>query len=519
MSLGVPSSLLAEGRQPSGAAGRFVNDAAPGGLRRSARYDAAPEGWRPSAGMGAAPLQLRRRSLLSVGSLGLGTAAMAMLGGDVKAADRPPPARRAIYLFMSGGPSQLDLWDPKPLLQRFAGESLPPSIRSGQRLTTMTAGQAHLPLVPGGFAFKPAGRCGIPVSELLPHLAEQVDHLAIVRSLVTESINHDPAITAACTGDPLPGKASLGSWLSYGLGSAADDLPAFVVMTAAWTGRPEAQPLYSRLWGSGFLPGRHQGVPIGGGNQAAMPLADPPGIDPAVRRAMIDAIAEFNADAHRRLRDPEILTRTRQYELAFEMQRSVPELTDISNEPRHVLDLYGPEVHRPGTFAHCCLLARRMAERGVRLSQIFHRGWDQHEDLPRQLRNQCRDIDRPTAGLLTDLKQRGMLDDTLVVWGGEFGRTPYCQGKVIGGNYGRDHHPRAFTGWMAGGGVAGGVVHGRTDDFGYNVEADPVSVADWNATILDRLGLDHRSLLYPAAGLEERLTGPGEARVVSEILT
>ena len=460
---------------------------------------------------------LDRRCLLLSGSLGLGGAALALLDSQAAAANRsPPPARRAIYLFMSGGPSQIELWDPKPGLLDRAGESLPDSVRGGQRLTTMTASQTRLPIVPSRFGFQPAGDCGTPVSELLPHLAKQIDELAVVRSLMTDSINHDPAITAACTGDPLAGKASLGSWLSYGLGSIAADLPAFVVMTASWTGRPEAQPLYSRLWGSGPLPGQHQGVPLGGTTGPGR-WANPAGIHRGIRAGMIDAIADFNDRAALRTGDVDIATRTRQYELAFEMQRSVPELTDISGEPQHVLDLYGPGVHRPGTFARCCLLARRMAERGVRLSQVFHRGWDQHEDLPHQIRNQCRDIDQPTAGLIVDLKQRGLLEDTLVVWAGEFGRTPFCQGAMIDGNYGRDHHPRAFSGWMAGGGIAGGVVHGQTDDFAYNVVADPVHVRDWNATILNRLGLDHQSLSYPVAGLDERLTGPEAARVISPI--
>jgi hypothetical protein len=336
--------------------------------------------------------------------------------------------------------------------------------------------------------------------------------------MYTEAINHDPAITYICTGDQLPGKASLGSWLSYGLGTENENLPAFMVMTASWSGRKQAQALYNRLWGSGFLPSKYQGVALRSAGDKVLYLSNPDGIDPSVRRRMLDSLARLNAETATQIGDPETNARIAQYEMAFRMQTSVPELADISNEPQHVLDLYGPDVTTPGTFANCCLMSRRMAERGVRFTQIFHRGWDQHGTLPKDLPNQCRDVDQASAGLLTDLRQRGMLDDTLVVWGGEFGRTIYCQGNLSKTNYGRDHHPKCFTVWLAGAGIKGGVVHGETDEFSYNITKDPVHIRDLNATILNQMGIDHERFIYPFKGLDQRLTGVEESRVVSEIL-
>ena len=419
---------------------------------------------------------------------------------------------------MSGAPSQMDLWDHKPQMADWFDKDLPESIRKGQRLTTMTSGQARFPIAPSIYKFSPHGQQGTMVSELLPNMAKQVDQIALVRSMYTEAINHDPAITYICTGDQLPGKASLGSWLSYGLGTENENLPAFMVMTASWTGRQQAQALYNRLWGSGFLPSKYQGVALRSRGDKVLFLSNPKGIDTNARRRMLDTLGSLNQLNLQQVGDPEINARIAQYEMAFRMQTSVPELADLSDEPQHVLDLYGPEVLVPGTFANSCIMARRMAERGVRFTQIFHRGWDQHGSLPKDLPKQCNDVDQPSAGLLTDLKQRGMLDDTLVVWGGEFGRTAYCQGKLTKTNYGRDHHPKCFSIWMAGGGVRGGIVHGETDDFSYNITKDPVHIHDLNATILHLLGINHRRFTYPFQGLDQRLTGVEPARLVNELL-
>lgn len=474
-----------------------------------------------------------RRHLLRTSACGLGAAALAGLeqasiqagesstGGN-EAGDglphHPPQAKRAIYLFMSGGPSQVDLWDPKPGLQSRSGQELPDSIRRGQRLTTMTSGQTRLPVAPSRYQFRPHGQSGTMISELLPHLATKVDEMAVIRSMQTDAINHDPAVTSVCTGSPLPGKASLGAWLSYGLGSDSDDLPAFVVMTADWSGRKPAQALYHRLWGSGFLPSRHQGVMLRNLGDPVLYLANPQGLNRQTRRRMLDALGTLNRQVVEQFGDPDTEARIAQYELAFRMQTSVPELTDLSDEPQHVLDLYGPDVLRVGSFAYSCLMARRLAERGVRLTQIFHRGWDQHDRLADELPKQCRDIDRPAAGLLTDLRQRGLLDDTLVVWGGEFGRTVYCQGDLGSKSYGRDHHPRCFSVWLAGAGIRGGTVHGETDEYCYNVVRDPVHVRDLNATILHQLGIDAKRFTFMHQGLEQRLVGVEPAEVVKEIL-
>ncbi len=491
--------------------------------------------------------QLTRRSLFSQSCAGLGVAALASLEGSQTAvaaesssvipasnpgipsqSDRtgglpslphhPPAAKRAIYLFMSGAPSQMDMWDHKPAMEDWFDKDLPESIRQGQRLTTMTSGQSRFPIAPSIYKFSSHGQNGTMASELIPHMASKVDEIALVKSMYTEAINHDPAITYICTGNQLPGKASLGAWLSYGLGTENADLPAFVVMTASWTGRKQAQALYNRLWGSGYLPSRFQGVALRSSGDPVLYLSNPDGIDSRVRRRMLDTLAELNGDTLRRMGDPETDARIAQYEMAFRMQTSVPDLTNLSDEPQHVLNLYGPDVLKPGTYANCCLMARRLAERGVRFTQIFHRGWDQHGALPKDLPNQCRDTDQPSAGLLTDLKQRGLLDDTLVVWGGEFGRTIYCQGALTKTNYGRDHHPKCFSIWMAGAGVRGGVVHGETDEFSYNIVRDGVHIRDLNATILERMGIDHERLTYPFQGLEQKLTGVEQARVVRELL-
>jgi hypothetical protein len=472
--------------------------------------------------------QWSRRALFANGAVGLGAAALASLDvtstGVAKAAglaglpDHRPAAKRAIYLCMSGAPSQMDLWDHKPEMMQWHDRELPESIRGGQRLTTMTSGQTRYPIAPSQYRFTPHGESQTMVSELLPHMAEQVDNIALIKSMHTESINHDPAITYLCTGDPLPGKASLGSWLSYGLGSENENLPAFMVMTATWTGRRQAQALYHRLWGNGFLPAQHQGVLLRSDAEKLLYLKNPAGIDRSVRRRMLDTLSQLNQQTFQQIGDPETHARIQQYEMAFRMQASVPELTDLQDEPKHVLDLYGPDVTTPGTYANCCLMARRMAQRGVRFTQIFHRGWDQHDHLPADLPKQCRDVDQASAGLLTDLRQRGMLDDTLVVWGGEFGRTMYCQGELGKPTYGRDHHPKCFSVWLAGGGVRGGISHGETDPFSYNVIKDPVHIRDLNATILHQMGIDHEGFTYAFKGLDQKLTGVEDATIVTEIL-
>jgi len=429
-----------------------------------------------------------------------------------------PRAKRLIYLFMNGGPSQMDLLDYKPGLAKIFDTELPDSIRMGQRLTTMTSGQARFPIAPSIYQFKQYGKAGMWFSELLSHTAEVADELAVIRSVHTEAINHDPAVTYIQTGNQIPGKPSLGSWLSYGLGSECDNLPAFVVMTPSWSAKRDAQALYQRLWSAGFLPTRHAGVSLRAKGDAVLYLNDPPGVDRETRRDMLDALSELNAAERQKLGDPEINTRIAQYEMAFRMQSSIPDLVSISGESKATLDLYGPEVTTPGTFSHSCLLARRLAERGVRCIEIFHREWDHHGDLPRDLPLQCRDVDHACMGLIKDLKSRGMLDETLVVWGGEFGRTVYCQGKLTKNDYGRDHHPRCFTMWMAGGGVKGGLVHGETDDFCYNITRDPVHIRDINATILHCMGIDHHKLTYKFQGLDQRLTGVEEAYPVKQIL-
>ena len=468
---------------------------------------------------------MTRRHFFRQGALGLGTAALAsLLPGQTQAAALPglphfaPKAKRAIYLFMSEGPSQMDMWDYKPKLAEQFDKDLPASIINGQRLTTMTSGQSRLPVAPSKYKFSQHGKNGTWISELLPHTAKIVDELCVIKSVHTESINHDPAITYICTGHELPGRPSMGAWLSYGLGSENENLPSFVVMTPSWTGRKEAQALFNRLWGSGFLPSKHQGVALRTSGDPVLFLSNPDGVDMATRRKMLDTLAKLNQKQADEVGDPETQARIAQYELAFRMQTSVPDLMDLSKEPKHVLDLYGPDVQKPGTFAACCLLARRLAERNVRFVQLFHRGWDQHLNIAGDLPNQCRDIDQACYALITDLKQRGLLDDTLVVWGGEFGRTVYCQGKLTRDNYGRDHHPRCFTTWMAGGGVKPGLVYGATDDFSYNITENPVHIHDMNATILHCLGIDHKRLTFKFQGLDTRLTGVEEHGPVKALL-
>jgi Protein of unknown function (DUF1501) len=430
----------------------------------------------------------------------------------------PPKAKRAIYLHMNGGPSQMDLFDYKPKMGAMYDKDLPESIRNGQRLTTMTSGQSRFPIAPSKYKFAQHGQSGMWVSELLPWMAQLTDEIALVKTVWTEAINHDPAVTYICTGHQLPGRPSLGSWLSYGLGTMNQNLPAFVVMTASWSSKAAAQALYNRLWSAGYLPTKHQGVALRSIGDPVLFLSNPQGIDAATRRRTLDAINRLNHREYEQFADPETQARIAQYEMAFRMQTSVPELTDISNEPKRVLDMYGADVHKPGSYARCCLLARRLAERDVRFVQIFHRGWDQHGNLAGDLPLQCQDVDQATFALVTDLKQRGLLDDTLVIWGGEFGRTVYCQGKLSRENYGRDHHPKCFPLWMAGAGIKPGIVFGETDDFSYNVVADPVHIHDLNATILHCLGIDHRRLSLKFQGLDVRLTGVEEHHPVKGIL-
>ncbi len=430
-----------------------------------------------------------------------------------------PKAKRAIYLFMSGAPSQIDMWDHKPKMDEWFNRDLPNSVRMGQRLTTMTSGQSRFPIAPSKYKFARHGNSGIEVSELLPYTSRIVDDLAVVKTVHTEAINHDPAITYMLTGSQLPGKPSLGAWLSYGLGSENQNLPSFVVLNSTWSARRDAQALYNRLWGSGFLPSRHQGVMLRSQGDPVLFLSNPPGVSSRVRRRMLDTVNRMNQRRLQKMGNPEIQTRIAQYEMAFRMQTSVPDLTNLSSEPARTFSLYGPDARRPGTFAYNCLLARRLAERDVRFVQIFHRGWDQHGALPRDLPLQCRDIDQACYALVTDLKQRGLLDDTLVIWGSEFGRTIYCQGRLTRTNYGRDHHPRCFTMWMAGAGIKGGMSYGETDDFCYNIKSDGVHIRDINATILHQLGIDHRRLSVQFQGLDQRLTGVERAEPVRAILS
>jgi uncharacterized protein DUF1501 len=495
------------------------------------------------------PLAITRRHFLSSAALGLGALGLADILCGPALADNPkskiqnpksnglpglphfaPKVRRVIYLFQSGGPAQQDLFDYKPLLNEQNGQPLPDQIRGTQRLTGMTAYQAALPLAGSAFRFAQQGQSGAWVSELLPHTARVVDQLCIVRSMWTEAINHDPAITFFQTGSQIAGRPSMGSWVSYGLGSMNDDLPAFVVLVTPGKGD---QPLYARLWGNGFLDSRFQGVPFRSGKEPVLYLTNPEGVSRQSRRALLNTVNAVNRLQYQREMDPEIESRVSQYEMAFRMQSSVPDVTDLSKEPDSVFELYGQDARKPGTFAANCLLARRLAERGVRFIQLYHQGWDQHGNLPKAIATQCKETDQASAALILDLKQRGLLDDTLVIWGGEFGRTSYSQGKLTKDDYGRDHHPRCFTIWMAGGGVKPGLTYGQTDPYGYNIadaSGNPINptkdeftpgavhVHDLQATILHLLGIDHTRLTYLFQGRQFRLTDV-HGHVVKELLS
>lgn len=469
--------------------------------------------------------RMRRRAFLNHSASALGTAAIAgLLARDAKAQTNAlnhlthfaPKAKRVVYLFQSGGPSHLELLDYKPKLKKFHGTELPDSIRQGQRLTGMTSGQKSFPIIAPKFEFNQAGKSGTWISSLLPYTAKVIDEICLIRSMHTEAINHDPAITFIQTGSQQPGRPSLGAWLSYGLGSEAEDLPAFIVLISHGTGKDANQGLLERLWGSGFLPSNHQGVKLRSSGDPVLYLSDPPGMDRNLRRTMLDGIAKLNTSQFKETGDPEIATRIAQYEMAFRMQTSVPKLTDLSTESNKTFQLYGEESKRAGSFASNCLLARRLLESGVRCVQLYHRGWDLHGGLPTNIPKQALDVDQAQAGLILDLKQRGMLDDTLIVWAGEFGRTVYGQGGLKD-EYGRDHHGRCFSVWLAGGGIKPGMVHGETDDFGYNITQKPVHIHDLNATILHCLGYDHEKLTYRYQGRDFRLTDV-HGQVVKDIL-
>lgn len=476
---------------------------------------------------------LTRRQFFGRASAGIGTAALATLmqGQAHSAIQKPvtegrgflghphfaPRAKRIIYLFQSGGPSQQDMFDYKPQMEALHGTDLPGSIRGNQRLTGMTSGQDKFPVVASKYKFKQNGESGIWMSEVIPHTSKIADDMCLIKTINTEQINHDPGMTFFQTGHQQPGRPSMGAWLNYGLGCDNDNLPGYIVLISHGSSKRDAQALFQRLWSSGFLPSEHQGVNFRAGKDAVLYLSNPPGVTASTRRNMLDSLGQLNEMAYDAFGDPEIEARIAQYEMAYRMQTSVPDLMDINEEPAHIVDMYGPDARKPGTFAANCILARRLAERGVRFIQLFHRGWDQHGNLPSDLPLQCQDTDQPSAALVQDLKQRGMLEDTLVVWGGEFGRTVYCQGTDLD-NYGRDHHGRNFCIWMAGAGVKPGHVHGETDDFSYNIVKDPVHVHDLNATLLYMMGIDHERLTYKFQGRDFRLTDV-HGRVVHEILT
>ena len=453
-----------------------------------------------------------RRHFFSRASTGIGTAALASLlnerahGDDAAGSTFPGTAKRVIYPFQNGAPTQVDTYDHKPGLEKLRGTDLPESVQGGQRLTTMTQGKSQK-ILPSAWKFRPHGECGTYVSDLLPHIGSIADDMCLIRSMYTEAINHAPAITFFLTGSEMPGRPSMGSWLSYGLGSENDELPTFCAMTSRDKEASCGQIFYEWYWGSGFLPTHHQGVKFRGVGDPVLYLSNPSGLDQKLRRKLLDNLSRLNAIKQQEIGDPEITTRIKQYEMAYKMQASVPDLADISTEPQYILDMYGPDVTRRGSFAYNCLLARRLAERGVRFVQLMHAGWDQHGNVPTQLAIQCRDTDQPSAALVKDLKQRGLLDDTLVIWGGEFGRTVFCQGDINNEKaHGRDHHPRNFCSWMAGGGVNGGMTYGKSDDFSYNVAENGVHVHDFQATILHLLGIDHEKLTYRFQGRQFRLT-------------
>ena len=477
--------------------------------------------------------QSRRRFFQGAGLKVGGIALAQLLGKENRAAAKPAPdgdihpalpglphfapkAKNLIYLHMNGAPAQQDLFDYKPQMEKFFDKELPDSVRNGQRITTMTSRQKRFPVAPSKFAFERCGKSGILMSELVPHMKGIADDITMIKSVHTEAINHDPACTFVMTGSEVPGRPSLGSWLSYGLGSESQNLPAFVVLTP--TVKNPSQALFTRMWTSGFLPSKFDGVKLRSAGDPVLYVKNPPGVLPADRRVMLNALGKLNQKSFERFGDPETQTRIAQYEMAFRMQTSVPELTDLSKESKETLEMYGPNVEKPGSFAQSAILTRRLIERGVRVVQILHRGWDQHSNLPKDIKNQCLDVDQPTTALIKDLKQRGMLKDTLVIFGGEFGRTAYCQGKLTRENYGRDHHPRNFCMWMAGGGIRAGMTYGETDDFSYNVTADPVHLNELNATVLHCMGIDNHRFSVPFQGLQQRLTGVENAYPVKRIL-
>ena len=479
-------------------------------------------------------MAVSRRQFFRRHAMGLGGVALSALAGgsliqSLTAAAGPvglpplpgflPKAKRAIYLSMIGAPSQLDLFDYKPGLDPLFDKDLPDTVRQGQRITGMTSGQSRLPLAPSIFKFAQHGKSGAWISELLPWTAKMADDICIIKSMHTEAINHEPANQLIYTGNMQTGKASIGAWLSYGLGTLNENLPTFVVLHARHTSpHSNVQAISSRLWGAGFLPAHHAGVALRSSGDPVLYLQDPPGVSRETRRQMLDGLADLNRMTMEKLGDPETEARLKQYEMAFHMQSSVPELADIKGESEATYELYGPEARDRGSFANSCLMARRLIERGTRFVQIFHRGWDQHGNLPRDLRAQCGDVDRASYALVQDLKQRGLLEDTMVIWGGEFGRTVYCQGALKRGDYGRDHHPRCFSLWAAGGGIKPGIVHGETDEFSYNITRDPVHIRDLHATMLNQFGLKHDALTYKYQGLDQRLTGVEPAKVIQQIL-
>ena len=473
------------------------------------------------------PLSINRRNFLGgTLALSIGMPALQNLLASEVSAEKPgtlphfpATAKRVIYMMQSGGPSHVDLFDDKETLRKMQGEELPESILRGLRQTTMTAGQKSKPCLAAAWGGQRRGECGMWISDLLPYTASIADDLCFVRSVYGEQINHAPAMTHLLTGHNLPGRPSIGAWLTYGLGTMADDMPSFVVMTSQDREGTCGQLFFDYYWGSGFLPGKFQGVPFRSSGDPVLYLSNPKGVSRQARREMLDGLAEMNHFAHQRYADPEIETRIAQYEMAFQMQASVPELVNFSDEPKSVLEMYGPDVHRKGSYAYNCLMARRLAERGTRYIQLMHAGWDQHGNLPNQLPIQCKDTDQPSAALVADLKARGMLDDTLVIWGGEFGRTPYVQGDLNNATaHGRDHHPRAFTIWMAGGGIKPGTIYGSSDEFGFHVAEDPVHVRDLQATLLHLCGIEHEKFSYRHQGLDFKLTGTEPARVIRDIL-
>jgi hypothetical protein len=479
-------------------------------------------------------LNTTRRFFFQAGSHVLGTAALASLAGNAGfmsfagGAEQPATkpnlqhfagkAKHVIYLHMVGGPPQMDLFDYKPVMQEWYDKDLPESVRMGQRLTTMTSGQARFPIAPSKYKFTQHGDGGAWLCELLPWKAKMANDLCFIRSMNTEAINHEPAITYIQTGNQVTGRPCLGAWTSYGLGSLNENLPTFVVMVAKPSNTEQVQAISARLWQSGYLPGEHAGVSFRSAGDPILYINNPDGVPSEIRRKTLDGLNKLNELTYQQLGDPETRTRIQQYEMAYRMQTSVPELTDLSKETQQTLDMYGPDVKKPASFANTALLARRLVERGVRFVQVYHNNWDTHGNVAGRLPDQCRDVDQPCYALVQDLKQRGLLDSTLIIWGGEFGRTIYSQGGLSKTNYGRDHHPRCFTIWMAGGGIKGGVVHGETDDFSYNIVKDPVHLRDWHATILQLLGFDHQRFTYKHQGLDQRLTGVEEAHVIKQLL-